>query len=201
MKIGYARVSKEEQHLERQIDALEAYGVEKIITEKYTGTSKDRPGLAQLLLIIRPQDHVVVESISRLGRSTLDLLQILQLFEEQGIVFVSLKENMDTSTPTGKAMLQMLSVISELERNLLAERIREGLRASAKRGRRIGRPKIPRERMSLAIRMHSSGEYTIKEILEATQMSQGTFYKELNRRKLLAMEKPLKGDNHGLSNS
>lgn len=188
MIIGYARVSKESQVLDRQVDSLNNYGIDTLITEKYTGTTKERPGIEKLLLSIRKEDVVVVESISRLGRTTLDLLNLLDIFEEKQVKFVSLKENMDTSTPTGKAMLQMLSVISELERNLLAERIKEGVEASRKRGRMPGRPRVPKQKLSMAIRMHSSGNYSVKEILETVQISQGSFYRELNRRKLALAE-------------
>lgn len=200
MIIGYARVSKEGQVLDRQVDCLNEYGVETLITEKYTGTTKERPGIEKLLLSIRKGDVVVVESLSRLGRTSLDLLTLLDTFEEKGVKFVSLKENMDTSTPTGKAMLQMLSVISELERNLLAERIKEGVEASRKRGRLPGRPRTSKQKLSMAIRMHSSGEYSVKEILETVQISQGTFYRELNRRKLALAEARERKEN-GTSNT
>nr|WP_239520198.1 recombinase family protein [Enterococcus faecium] len=99
----------------------------EIIQEKYTGTKRNRPGIEQLLQTIRKGDIVVVESISRLGRNTLDILNLIQELDQKQIQFVSLKENMNTSTPTGKAMLQMMSVIAELERNLLADRVREGI--------------------------------------------------------------------------
>ncbi|MDN3193983.1 recombinase family protein [Enterococcus faecalis] len=132
MIIGYARVSKDDQNLGRQIDQLKNFGAEKIIQEKYTGTKRNRPGIEQLLQTIRKGDIVVVESISRLGRNTLDILNLIQELDQKQIQFVSLKENMNTSTPTGKAMLQMMSVIAELERNLLANRVREGIEASKK---------------------------------------------------------------------
>ena len=91
MIIGYARVSKDEQHLDRQLDQLKKYGVEKIIKEKYTGTKKSRPGIEELLKIIRTNDTVVVESISRLGRNTLDILTLLQHLEKEKVEFISLK--------------------------------------------------------------------------------------------------------------
>lgn len=184
MIIGYARVSKEEQNLNRQIDQLKAYGAEKIIKEKYTGTRKDRPGINTLFELLRPGDSLVVESISRLGRNTLDILLLIQELTTKNVQFISLKENMNTSTPTGKAMLQMMSVIAELERNLLADRVKEGITASQKRGVKMGRPKIPQEKLDMAIRMYQSGDYSVKEIVEANQLSLGTFYKEINRRKL-----------------
>lgn len=184
MMIGYARVSKEEQNLNRQIDQLTAYGAEKIIQEKYTGTRRNRPGIDTLFNILRPGDSLVVESISRLGRNTLDILLLVQELTTKEVQFISLKENMNTATPTGKAMLQMMSVISELERNLLADRVREGIAASQKRGVKMGRPKITQEKLDVAVRMYQSGEYSVKEIAETNQLSLGTLYKELNQRKL-----------------
>ncbi len=182
--IGYARVSKEEQNLHRQIDQLTAYGAEKIIQEKYTGTRRDRPGIDTLFEILRLGDSLVVENISRLGRNTLDILLLIQELATKEVQFISLKENMNTATPTGKAMLQMMSVTSELERNLLADRVCEGIAASRKRGVKMGRPKVSQEKLAVAVRMYQSGGYSVKEITETNQLSLGTFYKELNRRKL-----------------
>lgn len=189
MIIGYARVSKDDQNLGRQIDQLKNFGAEKIIQEKYTGTKRNRPGIEQLLQTIRKGDIVVVESISRLGRNTLDILNLIQELDQKQIQFVSLKENMNTSTPTGKAMLQMMSVIAELERNLLADRVREGIEASKKRGVAIGRPKVPQEKLDIAVRMYKSGDYSVKEIIETNQISTGTFYHEINRLKLRKLNK------------
>lgn len=148
MIIGYARVSKDDQNLNRQIDQLMAYGAEKIIQEKFTRTRQRRPGITQLLQTIRAHDVVVVESISRLGHNTLDILNLIQLLHQKQIKFVSLEEQMDTETPTGRAMLQMMSVIAELERNLLADRVKEGIAASRRRGVTVGRPRIAQEKMT-----------------------------------------------------
>ncbi|MDN7146368.1 recombinase family protein [Liquorilactobacillus mali] len=102
----------------------------------------------------------------------------------QSTKFVSLKEQMDTETPTGRAMLQMMSVIAELERNLLADRVKEGIAASRRRGVTVGRPRIAQEKLDIAIRMYQSGDYSVKEILATNQISSGTFYREVNRLKL-----------------
>lgn len=182
-------MSKDDQNLDRQIDQLKQYGAEQIIQEKYTGTKRNRPGIERLLQTIRKDDIVVVESISRLGRNTLDILNLIQELDQNKIQFVSLKENMNTSTPTGKAMLQMMSVIAELERNLLADRVREGIEASKKRGVAISRPKIPQEKLDIAVRMYKSGDYSVKEIIETNQISTGTFYREINRLKLKKLNK------------
>lgn len=189
MIIGYARVSKDDQNLNRQIDQLMAYGAEKIIQEKFTGTRQRRPGITQLLQTIRAHDVVVVESISRLGRNTLDILNLIQLLHQKQIKFVSLKEQMDTETPTGRAMLQMMSVITELERNLLADRVKEGIVASRRRGVTVGRPRIAQEKLDIAIRMYQSGDYSVKEILATNQISSGTFYREVNRLKLKKLKR------------
>lgn len=189
MIIGYARVSKDDQNLNRQIDQLMAYGAEKIIQEKFTGTRQRRPGITQLLQTIRAHDVVVVESISRLGRNTLDILNLIQLLHQKQIKFVSLKEQMDTETPTGRAMLQMMSVIAELERNLLADRVKEGIAASRRRGVTVGRPRIAQEKLDIAIRMYQSGDYSVKEILATKQISSGTFYREVNRLKLKKLKR------------
>lgn len=189
MIIGYTRVSKDDQSLNRQIDQLKNFGTEKIIQEKYTGTKRNRLGIEQLLQTIRKDDIVVVESISRLGRNTLNILNLIQELDQKQIQFVSLKENMNTSTPTGKAMLQMMSVIAELERNLLADRVREGIEASKKRGVAIGRPKVSQEKLDIAVRMYKSGDYSVKEIIETNQISTGTFYRKINRLKLRKLNK------------
>ncbi|MGH0417565.1 recombinase family protein [Bacillus cereus] len=188
MIIGYARVSTSDQNLDRQINALTEYGCEKIVHEKLSGTIKDREGIEQVFELIRKGDVVCVESISRLGRKTLDILNIIKRIEEAGVQFVSLKENMDTSTPTGKAMFQMMCVIAELERDLIAERVKEGLNASKKRGTKLGRPTVDTEKLRIALRMYDSEDYSVKEIVESTGISQGSLYRAINKRKLKKMD-------------
>ncbi|MDA2638920.1 recombinase family protein [Bacillus cereus] len=156
--------------------AVPQYGCKKIVTEKFTGTIRDRKGLLQLFDVSRSGDTVVVESISRLGRKTLDILTIIQQLEEKDIQFVSLKEQIDTRTSTGKAMFQMMCVI--------AERVKKGLEASKKRGKKLGRPKIDKDKISLALRMYDSNEYSIKEIIEGTGISQGSLYRAIQKRTL-----------------
>lgn len=183
--IAYARVSTEQQELARQFDALEKYGYDKLIQEKYTGTKKDRAGLDQLLDTIRTGDTVVVESISRLGRNTIDILTIIDGLDKQGINFVSLKENIDSNTPTGKAMLGMIAVISQLERDLIAQRTKEGLQAVKNRGVKLGRPSVDADKVKTALKMYDGGEFSIKEIVEQVGISQGKLYKEINKRKAM----------------
>lgn len=180
---AYARISTDKQELARQLDALEKHGYDEIIQEKYTGTKKDREGLNSLLSQLRKGDTVVVESISRLGRNTIDILTIIDDLNKQGINFVSLKENIDSSTPTGTAMLGMIAVISQLERDLIAERTKEGLAAVKARGVKLGRPKVDNDKVNTALKMYDSGLHSVKEIVEQVGISQGKLYKEINARK------------------
>ena len=185
--IAYARVSTEQQELARQLDALEKHGYDKLIQEKYTGTKKDREGLNKLLDTVRKGDTVVVESISRLGRNTIDILTIINDLNEKGINFVSLKESIDSSTPTGNAMLGMIAVISQLERDLIAQRTKEGLAAVKARGVKLGRPQLDDDKVKTALKMYDSGQFSIKEIVEQVGISQGKLYKEINKRKEQAL--------------
>ena len=141
MIFGYARVSTQDQELARQIDALGKYGVDEIFTEKMTGTKANRPELNRLKDKVRPGDVVVIESLSRLGRSTKDLLSLIEDWNQQGVKLVSLKESIDTTTPTGKLLLTVLSAISQFERDITVQRTNEGLQAARARGRKGGRPK------------------------------------------------------------
>lgn len=189
MRIAYARVSTDAQELARQLDALEKVGYDKLIQEKYTGTKKDREGLNNLMDVAREGDSVIVESISRLGRKTLDILTTIEELTNRGITFISLKENMDTTTPTGKAMLGMMAVIAQLERDLIVQRTKEGLASAKKRGVKLGRPAMNEEKVKDALKMYDSGDYTIKEILGITGLSQGKLYKEIHKRDAELAEK------------
>ena len=110
--LGYARVSSEQQNLDRQLDALKKYGCDMIFNEKMTGTKKDRPELKRMLERMTAGDIVVIESLSRLGRSTKDLIELTELFQSKGVNLVSLKESIDTSTSTGKLLFTLMSAIA-----------------------------------------------------------------------------------------
>lgn len=142
MKYGYARVSTEGQDLERQIFKLKEYGIEEdnIFYEKMSGMKKERPVLKELMETVKSGDVVVVESLSRLARSTQDLWNFIQFFLDNGIVFVSLKESVDLSTATGKLLFTVLSGLVQFERDLTSERTKETLRVKKEEGMVLGRP-------------------------------------------------------------
>lgn len=177
--IGYARVSTEEQNLERQIDALEQFGAEILYNEKITGTKKHRPELDKLLDRITAGDTVVVESLSRLGRSTKDLITLIELFEEKDVNFISLKEQIDTRTSTGKLLFNIMSSLAQFERDLIAERTIEGLQAARRRGRCGGRPRVPKAKIDKAIALYKTKQYSLKEIEELTGVKKSTLYRYL----------------------
>ncbi len=176
---GYARVSTEQQNLDRQLDALKKYGVDKIYNEKMTGTKKDRPELTKLLDRITQGDTIVVESLSRLGRSTKDLIELTELFQSEGVHLVSLKESIDTSTSAGKLLFTLMSAIAQFERDVIADRTREGLQSARARGRTGGRPKVNTDAIKKAIKLYNTKQYSIKEIEELTGIKKSTLYRNL----------------------
>ncbi|MDE6031722.1 MAG: recombinase family protein, partial [Oscillospiraceae bacterium] len=165
---GYARVSTEQQSLDRQLDMLEKYGVDKIYNEKMTGTKRNRPELDKLMERLTDGDTVVVESLSRLGRSTKDLIWLMETFNSKGVNLVSLKESIDTTSSTGKLLFTLMSALAQFERDVLADRTREGLAAAKARGRKGGRPSANSESVKKAVKLYRTGEYTAKEIYELT---------------------------------
>jgi DNA invertase Pin-like site-specific DNA recombinase len=176
---GYARVSTESQNLDRQLDALKKYGVDEIFNEKMTGTKKDRPELSKLLDKMAEGDTVVIESLSRLGRSTKDLIELTELFHSKGVHLVSLKEAIDTNTSTGKLLFTLMSAIAQFERDTIADRTREGLKSAKDRGRTGGRPKANADSVKKAVMLYNTGQYSIKEIEELTGVKKSTLYRNV----------------------
>jgi len=139
MKIGYARVSTREQHLEQQIEALEKYGCERIYTEKVSGQSSKRPVLNQVLEGIREGDELVFWRLDRVGRSLVHLEQTISDLVARGVVLISLKEKLDTDSATGKLMYRIMGAFAEFEIDLIKERTAVGVDQARKKGKRIGR--------------------------------------------------------------
>src|ERR671930_1010090 len=144
MKIGYARVSTNEQNLDLQRDALLKAGVsaKDIHTDKVTGVKAERPGLQAALSHLREGDTLIVWRLDRLGRSLKHLIETVTSLKQQGIAFKSLTENIDTATATGQLVFHIFGALAEFERNLITERTMAGLQAARSRGRTGGRPKL-----------------------------------------------------------
>ena len=140
--IAYVRVSTAEQNETRQKEALKKYDIDKWFIEKASGKDTNRPRLQEMLEYIREDDTVYVEEFSRLGRSTADLLNTVQQIEDVGAKFVSLKENFDTKTPTGKLQMTMMAAIAEIERSMILERQREGIAIAKREGKYKGRKAV-----------------------------------------------------------
>lgn len=178
MKIGYARVSKKTgQSLDRQLDALAAAGCERVYSEKESGALADRPELARMMDALRKGDTVVVSKLDRISRSTKHLIELAGEFEERGVGFVSLGDAVDTATPTGRFFFRMLASVAELERDLIAERTREGLVSARARGRCGGRPAADGRAVEKALAMYRSRQFTMPEITAACGVSKSTVYK------------------------
>lgn len=142
MNIAYVRVSTVEQNEARQIDALGKHNIDKWFTEKVSGKNTNRPQLQAMIDFAREGDTIYIHDLSRLARSTMDLLGIVEKLNTKGIHLVSNKENIDTSTPTGKLMLTMIGAIAEFERDNLLERQREGIAIAKADGKYKGRKEV-----------------------------------------------------------
>ena len=138
MRIAYIRVSTVEQNEARQLEAMKKHNIEKYYIEKVSGKNTDRPKLQEMLKDVKAGDTVYIHDFSRLARSTKDLLDLVEQLNEKGVHLVSNKENIDTSTPTGKLMLTMIGAINEFERTNMLERQREGVEIAKQNGKYKG---------------------------------------------------------------
>jgi DNA invertase Pin-like site-specific DNA recombinase len=145
-KVGYARVSTLEQNLDLQLDALKSEGCKQVFTDKVSGVKTSKPSFEKLLEYVRPGDTIVVWKLDRLGRSTVQLIELVEKLRKMEVNLKSLNESIDTSTATGNLFFQFICILAEHERNIIKERTRAGLDAARARGRSGGRPKGLQER-------------------------------------------------------
>ena len=139
-RIGYIRVSSKNQNLDRQLEVMQKYKIEKVFQEKVSARDTNREQLKELLKYIREKDVVYVESYSRLARSTADLLNLLDKLNNKNVGFVSDKEKIDTTTPQGKLMMTIFAGLSQFERECMLERQREGIEIARNKGKYKGKP-------------------------------------------------------------
>jgi len=185
MKIGYVRISKQEQNEELQIDALKEAGCNKWFVDKMTGSKADRKGLTEALAYLRPGDTLVVWKLDRAGRSLTHLIELLKGLKERGIEFISLTEQIDTTTPGGKLIFHLMGALAEFERDLIRERTNAGLAAARARGRVGGRPRKLRTngKVALARRMFADQSHSIPEMCAALGISRATLYRYVKEAK------------------
>ena len=179
MKIGYARVSTGDQNPALQITALKRAGCERIFTDKASGASRKRPALDKCLKALNAGDVLVVWKLDRPGRSLRDLITLLDELKGQGVKFRSLTEAIDTETPTGRAMWQMVGVLAELERSLIQERTKAGREAAKRRGVKLGRkPKLSPQQVTHARKLIEDGE-SPSHVAQLLKVARSTLYAAL----------------------
>ena len=177
MKIGYIRVSTQEQNTMRQETLMEALGVDEVYIDRMSGKNTNRPELQKMMEYVRKGDTVIVESISRFARNTRDLLELVEQLTTKGVEFVSKKEAIDTTTPTGKFMLTVFGAVAELEREYILQRQREGIAIAKANGIYRGRKPIQRPEFNQVVSLWRSGELTAAEAMRRLDMKSSTFYR------------------------
>lgn len=181
MKIGYIRCSTVEQNEARQMKMMEEQGIEKLFIDKASGKNTDRKEFREMMEFVRAGDMVVVESISRIARNTRDLLSIISDLTQKEVEFVSLKENIDTTTPQGRFMLTVFGALAELERENILERQREGIEIAKLQGKYRGRKPLEVDEQKFR---SVCGKWRAKEMTAAAAMKEmglkpNTFYRRV----------------------
>jgi DNA invertase Pin-like site-specific DNA recombinase len=179
MRIGYARVSTDDQSLDLQLDALKAGGCRRIFTDKVSTTTADHPGLADALSHLRHGDVLVIWKLDRLGRTVKGLVDFVAELQERKVQFRSLTDGIDTTTPTGRFFFHIMASLAQMERELLAERTRAGLAAARRRGRVGGRKRrMTPGKVESARKLLRSG-MAPREVAQSLSVSIPTLYRWL----------------------
>jgi DNA invertase Pin-like site-specific DNA recombinase len=182
MKFGYARCSTDDQHPENQIEQLTKDGCDRIYTETASGGRWDRPQLHACLNQLRKDDILVVWKLDRLSRSLSDLLLILEKINKAEAGFRSLTESLDTTTPAGRLMMNMLGCFSQFEREIIKERTKLGLACARANGRKGGgKPILSAKRQAEVIRQLTLGEKTQAQVAEDERVSRATICRIMKR--------------------
>lgn len=186
MKVAYVRVSSLEQNEARQLEALEKYGIDKWYIEKVSAKDTNRAKLKEMLDFVREGDYVYILDFSRLARSTKDLLEIIELLKSKGVYLISAKENIDTSTPTGKLMITVIGAINEFERQNLLERQRDGIEIAKREKKYKGRKevKVNEEQFAELLEKYRTRQITKVEFAEILKISRPTLDKLIKEREV-----------------
>lgn len=182
MKFGYARVSKNDQSLDVQIQKLTVAGCDEIFMEKVSGVKDDRKELNRLMDKLRKGDTVCVVRLDRLGRRMLKLIQLINDFKQKGINFVSLENDIDTTTPMGMLLFSMCAAFSEMERALIQERVKAGLEAAHQKGRKGGRPRaLTPAKLTTLNSLKKGDEFSVTKICEMVGITRSVYYRALKQ--------------------
>lgn len=184
MKIGYARVSTQDQNLDMQIDALKNVGCEIIFEEKISGKSKERPELTKLFEKLRKGDTVVVWKLDRLGRSLKDLIDLITKMQKLDVSFLSIQDGINTNTATGRFTFNIFASLAEFEREIISERTKAGLTSARARGRKGGRPagysiETIKKIKAVKVLYDATGSSSVQEIADSLKISRATCYRYL----------------------
>ena len=185
MKIGYIRVSTQEQNTERQEVLMEKLGVDEVYIDKMSGKNTNRPALKNLMGFARKGDIVIVESISRFARNTKDLLDLIEQLKQKEVEFISQKENIDTKTPTGKFMLTIFGAVAELEREYILQRQREGIAIAKRQGKYRGRQPKEYAGFDDICKKVEAGEITATMAMKILGIKKSTFYRRIKKIKTI----------------
>ena len=179
MKIGYIRISTAEQNTARQEALMRELKVDNVFIDRMSGKNTNRPELQKMMNFVREGDTVIVEFISRFARNTKDLLDLVEKLIEKNVEFVSKKEAIDTTTPTGKFMLTIFGAVAELEREYILQRQREGIAIAKENGVYKGRKPIERPELDSVAALWRKGEITAVEAMKHLDMKPSTFYRKV----------------------
>ena len=177
MKVGYVRVSTQGQNTARQEVLMQELGVEKVFLDKQSGKDTARPELKKMMEFVREGDVVIVESISRFARCTRDLLELVEQLRGKGVAFVSKKESLDTSTPSGRFVLTIFGAIAQLERESILQRQKEGIAIAKAQGKYTGRPPKTYPDLGAVLEAWRRGEISVGQARKQLGVSKSTFYR------------------------
>lgn len=186
MKVGYVRCSTIEQNEARQMKMMEEHNIEKVFIDKASGKDTNRENYKAMMAFVRTGDSVTVESISRIARNVRDLLSIVSTLTEKGVEFISLKENIDTTTPQGRFMLTVFGALSELERESILQRQREGIEIAKAEGKYKGRKPVAinETKFRAVCTRWRAGEITATAAMRELDLKPNTFYRRVKEMQL-----------------
>lgn len=184
MRIGYARVSTNDQSISLQVDALSRFGCTEIFSDEgISGLSRQRPGLCQTLARLQPGDDLVIWKLDRLGRSLSDLIKVVSRLERRGVGLISVSEAIHTGSPGGILVFHIMAALAEFERALISERTKAGMMSARARGRHVGRPrKLDERQIAFAVRQVQGKGASIARTADRLGVSRATIYRALKKR-------------------